>query len=72
MAKKYPEVLSTYEVDDIKWKRAEDFESLKRARAFAKKIKGQLYTQIDADVEVVYVKGSAIVNRTGRWLVVKL
>lgn len=69
--KKYPETLSAYEIDDIKWKIAKDFGSLKRARAYAKKISGQLYTQVDAGMERVYVKGSAIVNRTGRWMVVK-
>jgi hypothetical protein len=47
------------------------FHSLRQAKSYAAKISGQIYTQIDADAQVVYSKGICIVNRTGIYAVIR-
>ena len=67
--KKLPEVLTFSQVDDLM--NVEGFQSLKKAQAYAKKVKGQLYTQVDSGMDREYVRGNELVNRTGEWIVIK-
>lgn len=67
---KYPEELTLSEADNFSY--IKDFENFKKAEEHAKKVGGQVYTQIDNDYgDRVYVKGFRFVNRTGRYIVVK-
>lgn len=70
-----PETLTVEKSEEIK--KQKTFENLGQALNFAKRIKGQLYTEVDFGETASdgrdwgYVKGNKLVNRTGRWLVVK-
>ena len=64
-------VLSLKQANDIK--RFKGFDNELAANRYANKIKGQLYTQVDADNKdtIAYLRGHHLVNRTGYWVVVK-
>lgn len=47
------------------------FQDVKKAWSYAEKTCGQIYTQIDGDIDVVYSKGIHYVNRTGIYAVIK-
>jgi len=47
------------------------FQDVKKADSYAKKMQGQIYTQVDGDTDVVYSKGIHYVNRTGIYAVIK-
>jgi hypothetical protein len=47
------------------------FQDIKKAYDYAEEIRGQIYTQVDGDTDVVYSKGIRYVNRTGIYAVVK-
>lgn len=53
------------------YKMFEIFQDLMKARNFAEKNRGQIYTQVDGDTDVVYSKGIHYVNRTGVYAVIK-
>lgn len=72
---RFPEELSLTEADKFEF--FEGFEDLTKAKAYAKKKKGQLYTQVDCESslskdnqDVCYLKGNHFVNRTGYYIVV--
>lgn len=54
-----------------RYKTFEIFDDLMKAKNFAEKNKGQIYTQVGGDEDVVYSKGIHYVNRTGRYAVIK-
>ncbi|MEM3143170.1 MAG: hypothetical protein QXW91_00875 [Candidatus Nitrosotenuis sp.] len=47
------------------------FQDAKKAWTYAKKTDGQIYTQVDGDIDVVYSKGIHYVNKTGIYAVIK-
>jgi hypothetical protein len=47
------------------------FQDAKRAMGYAEKAHGEIYTQVDGDIDVVYSKGIHYVNRTGIYAVIK-
>ncbi len=47
------------------------FEDVKKAKGYAEKTRGEIYTQVDGDEDVVYSKGIHYVNRTGIYAVLK-
>lgn len=73
MLRNYPEELTIDESEE--YPIFFSFDDEMRAIRTAKKIKGQMYTQVDTDTEgpdnVAYLKGHHIVNRTGWYIVVK-
>ena len=75
--KKYPDELTLDEFDDMLWTGEKQFGLEKDAnideiKKYAKKIDGQIYTQVDGEEDRVYSKGLRFVNRTGIYEVVKL
>lgn len=79
--KEYPEELTFDEFDSIKWDSAKQFgydddrpigQIAREVKEYAEKTGGQIYSQVDAESEVVYSRGLRFVNRTGRYEVVKL
>lgn len=79
--KEYPEELTFDEFDSIKWDSAKQFgydddrpigQIAQDVKEYAERTGGQIYSQVDADSEVVYSRGLRFVNRTGRYEVVKL
>jgi len=65
----YPEEINFSEAEE--YPISINFENLESAERFAKKIKGVLYTQVDAEKDRVYLRGKNLVNRTGIYLVVR-
>lgn len=78
--KPYPDELSLDEFDEMFYTgkaKAKQFGLEKEADVqevvqYAKKIGGQIYTQVDGDEDRMYSKGLRFVNRTGIYEVVKL
>ena len=78
--KPYPDELSLDEFDGMFYTgkaKAKQFGLEKEADVqevvqYAKKIGGQIYTQVDGDEDRMYSKGLRFVNRTGIYEVVKL
>ena len=80
MPKQYPDELTLDEFDEMFYtgkakvrqfgldKEADVQDVLK----YARKIDGQIYTQVDGDKDRMYSKGLRFVNRTGLYEVVKL
>ena len=71
---KYPEELTMTKFENIDWKYTKMFENTDAddVERHSKRMHGSIiYTQVDADGEIVYLKGLNIVNRTGVWQVVK-
>ena len=66
------EVDTEYTISELDAKHPESkiFDDEKKAIAFAKKENRQIYTQIDAGMDRVYLKGKHFVNRTGIYGVV--
>jgi len=64
-----PDVMSIRKADTMGWTM---FEDRNQAVKWAKKTGGQIYTQVDAGMDRVYVKGLAVVNRTGVYIVVSV
>lgn len=63
-------------VNEGNWMQFETFDEIEVAKTFRDALeksisgrKAQLYTQVDADEDVVYDKGVHFVNRTGVYLV---
>lgn len=65
----YPDELTCDQMGRYKTFRI--FQDARKADIYAKKIHGQIYTQVDGDTDVVYSKGIHYVNRTGVYGVVK-
>jgi hypothetical protein len=71
----YPEEMTVTHAD--RFPVFKSFEDLSKALAYEKKHGGKLYTQIDIEGkaedgnDIVYLRGSHLVNRTGLWIVVK-
>jgi hypothetical protein len=53
------------------YKTSKIFQDVKKAASYAKRTRGQIYTQVDGDEDVVYSRGIHYVNRTGTYAVVK-
>jgi hypothetical protein len=79
--KEYPEELTFDEFDSIKWDSAKQFGYdddrstgliAQEVKEYAEKTGGQIYSQVDAESEVVYARGLRFVNRTGLYEVVRL
>lgn len=72
----YPLFLSMNEVDanyptfKTFWDSNSYAKDLKKAQAYAKRIKGELYTATDEENKTIYIKGLHFVNRFG-FVVVK-
>ena len=65
----YPDELTFDQIECYKALRI--FEDLKKARGYAEKTGGQIYTQVDGDTDRLYSKGIRYVNRTGIYAVIK-
>lgn len=65
----YPDELTFDQIECYKALRI--FEDLKKARGYAEKTSGQIYTQVDGDTDRIYSKGIHYVNRTGMYAVIK-
>ena len=65
----YPDELTCYEIEA--YHKLRMYQSLACAKKYVKKIKGQIYTQVDGDSDILYSKGIRFVNRTGTYAVVK-
>jgi len=68
--KHYARELTPEQVDEFS--NVKDFEDLTKALVYLKRHGGQLYTQVDADGDRAYLRGRHVVNRTGRWIVIKM
>jgi len=70
--KGYPDQLTIRQSG--RYKNFESFYELDEAKAFAKRTRGQIYTQVDSGSDYpdrLYSKGIHFVNRTGVYIVVK-
>lgn len=65
----YPEEVNCDQIE--RYKTFEIFDDLMKAKGYAEKNKGQIYTQVDGDKDVVYSKGIHYVSRTGIYAVIK-
>ncbi|MEX0656260.1 MAG: hypothetical protein WD154_01780 [Nitrosopumilaceae archaeon] len=65
----YPDELACYEIEAYLGLRM--YSSLARAKKYADKIRGQIYTQVDGDGDILYSKGIRFVNRTGIYAVIR-
>ena len=65
----YPDEMTCDQM--CQYKTFEIFDDLIKAKNYAEKDKGQIYTQVDGDADVVYSKGIHYVNRTGIYAVIK-
>jgi hypothetical protein len=65
----YPDELTFDQIECYKALRI--FEDLKKAKGYAEKTGGQIYTQVDGDTDRIYSKGIHYVNRTGMYAVIK-
>lgn len=65
----YPDELTFNQIECYKALRI--FEDLKKARDYAEKTGGRIYTQVDGDTDRIYSKGVHYVNRTGIYAVIK-
>ena len=65
----YPDELTFDQIECYKTLRI--FEDIKKAKHYAEKISGQIYTQVDGDADRLYSKGIRFVNRTGMYAVIK-
>lgn len=74
MIKQYPSILKTKEINEMSIFKRFDGESYeedyKDAEKYSKKVKGEIYTIIDNEGKVAYIKGKQFVNRLG-YIVVK-
>ena len=65
----YPDELTFDQIECYRALRI--FEDLKKARGYAEKAGGQIYTQVDGYTDRTYSKGIHYVNRTGIYAVIK-
>lgn len=67
----YPQVMSMDYSDRLPFVIWKGFYDVNKAKAYAEKKKGILYTQVDGDRGTYYDKGEHWVNRTGFYIVVR-